>query len=96
MRKCANISPYMRRPLVIYDFETAAFGISLYMRKILFSFLSVYWRIKLFSAFGIPNKKILETRKLESFNGTHFVERKNEGRKAESLRKLELKPRNLD
>ncbi len=20
MRKCANISPYMRRPLVIYDF----------------------------------------------------------------------------
>jgi hypothetical protein len=23
MRKCENISPYMRRPLVIYDFETA-------------------------------------------------------------------------
>jgi hypothetical protein len=23
MRKCANISPYMRRPLVIYDFATA-------------------------------------------------------------------------
>jgi hypothetical protein len=22
MRKCANISPYMRRPLVIYDFAT--------------------------------------------------------------------------
>jgi hypothetical protein len=22
-RKCANISPYMRRPLVIYDFATA-------------------------------------------------------------------------
>jgi hypothetical protein len=24
-RKCANISPYMRRPLVIYDFATAPF-----------------------------------------------------------------------
>jgi hypothetical protein len=23
MRKCANISSYMRRPLVIYDFATA-------------------------------------------------------------------------
>jgi hypothetical protein len=37
MRKCANISPYMRRMLVIYDFATASFSISLYMRK--FSFL---------------------------------------------------------
>jgi hypothetical protein len=25
MRKCANISPYMRRPLVICDFATAPF-----------------------------------------------------------------------
>jgi hypothetical protein len=25
MRKCENISPYMRRPLVIYDFATAPF-----------------------------------------------------------------------
>jgi hypothetical protein len=25
MRKCANISPYMRRPLVTYDFATATF-----------------------------------------------------------------------
>ncbi len=40
-RNCANISPYMRRPLVIYDFATAPFWISLYMRKIWFSFLSV-------------------------------------------------------
>jgi hypothetical protein len=31
----------MRRPLVIYDFATAPFWISLYMSKILFSFLSV-------------------------------------------------------
>ncbi len=43
MRKCANISPYMRRPLVIYYFATAPFWISLYIRKILFYFLSVYW-----------------------------------------------------
>ena len=33
IRKCANISSYMRRPLVIYDFATAPFWISLYMRK---------------------------------------------------------------
>ncbi len=31
MRKWANISPYMRRPLVIYDFATAPFWISLYI-----------------------------------------------------------------
>jgi hypothetical protein len=31
----------MRRPLVIYDFATAPFWISLYVRKILLSFLSV-------------------------------------------------------
>jgi hypothetical protein len=30
--------PYMRRPLVINDFATAPLWISLYMRKILFSF----------------------------------------------------------
>ena len=33
--------PYMSRPLVIYDFATAPFWISLYMRKVRFSFLSV-------------------------------------------------------
>jgi hypothetical protein len=31
MGKCANISPFMRRPLVIYDFATAPFRISLYI-----------------------------------------------------------------
>ncbi len=42
MRKCVNISPYMRRPLVIYDFATdPPFWISLHMRKVWFSFLSV-------------------------------------------------------
>ncbi len=35
----------MRRPLVIYDFETAPFRISSFMRKIWFSFLSVILRI---------------------------------------------------
>ncbi len=38
MRKCANISAYMRRPFVIYDFATAPLWIYLYMRKIWFSF----------------------------------------------------------
>ncbi len=36
MRKCANI--YIRRPLVIYDFATDPFSVSLYMRKIWFYF----------------------------------------------------------
>ncbi len=42
MRKCAIIWSYMRRPLVIYDFATAPFWLSLYMTKNLFSFLSVF------------------------------------------------------
>jgi hypothetical protein len=33
MKKCTNISPFMRSPLVIYDFATAPFRISLYMRE---------------------------------------------------------------
>jgi hypothetical protein len=37
-----EMGKYMRRPLVIYDFATAPFWISLYLRKVLFSFLSVY------------------------------------------------------
>ncbi len=43
MRKCANISPYMRlrRPIVIYDFATDPFGISLYMSKIVFRFYQI-------------------------------------------------------
>jgi hypothetical protein len=40
-KKCVNISPYMRRPLVIYGFATAPLWISLYMRKIDFFFISV-------------------------------------------------------
>ena len=47
MRKCANISPYMRRLLVIYDFATALLRIYLYMMKIWFSFLSVYLIIEI-------------------------------------------------
>ncbi len=42
MRKCANISPYMGRALVMYKFATAPFRISLYMRKFFFFiFISV-------------------------------------------------------
>ncbi len=41
--KCANIFPYIRRPLGIYmyDFATAPFWISSYMMKFDFLFLSV-------------------------------------------------------
>ncbi len=42
MRKCANFSPYMRWPLVIYEWlSTRSLWISLHMRKIQFSILSV-------------------------------------------------------
>ncbi len=41
MKKCASIYPCMRRPLVIHDFATDPFWISLYLRKIWF-FLSVH------------------------------------------------------
>ncbi len=38
MMKCANISPYMRRPLVIYDFTPNPSEFPYLWRKILFSF----------------------------------------------------------
>ncbi len=41
MGKYLRISLYIRKPLLIYNFATAPLWISLYMRKILFSFLSV-------------------------------------------------------
>ncbi len=48
MRKCfllyEEMRKYLVRPLVIYDIVTAPFWISLYMRKLLFSVLSVYIR----------------------------------------------------
>ncbi len=43
MRKCANISPYMRRPLVIYDFATlhSDFPYTVYEENLIFFFISV-------------------------------------------------------
>jgi hypothetical protein len=52
MRKCANISPYMRRPLVLYDFATAPLWISLYLRQN-FDFLFYQCR-KRFPLFTVP------------------------------------------
>ncbi len=42
MVKYLRISSYIRKPSLLYDFATAQFGISLYLRKIWFSVLSVY------------------------------------------------------
>ncbi len=42
MGKNLRISSYIRKPFLIYDFAPAPIWISLYMRKVLFSFLSVY------------------------------------------------------
>ncbi len=41
MVKYFRISSYIRKPFLIYDFATAPLWISLYMKTILFSFLSV-------------------------------------------------------
>jgi hypothetical protein len=45
------------------------------------------------SAFNNPYKKIPETRKFEPFHETHFVERKNEGRKPDENSVYAQKPR---
>ncbi len=42
MTKYLRISSYTRKAFLIYDFATAPIWISLYMRKIWFSFLPVY------------------------------------------------------
>ena len=42
MEKYLRISSYIRKPFLIFDFATAPLWISLYMRKIWFSFFSVY------------------------------------------------------
>ncbi len=41
MGKYLRISSYISKPFLMYDFATAPLSISLYMRKILFSFVSV-------------------------------------------------------
>jgi hypothetical protein len=43
MTKYLRIFSYIRKPFLICDFATAPIWISLYMRKIIFSFLSVQW-----------------------------------------------------
>ncbi len=64
IRKCSNIQSYMRRPLVIYDFATAPFWISLYRRKIVFSFfIRVYI---LFHAY--PSCKKISKQKISHTN----------------------------
>ncbi len=40
------IFSYIRKPLLMYDFAPDPIWISLRMRKILFTFLSVYWPVK--------------------------------------------------
>ena len=47
MAKYLCISSYIKKPFILYDFPTAPFWISLYMREILFYFLSVYYPFNL-------------------------------------------------
>jgi hypothetical protein len=41
MRKCENISPYMRRPLVLHDFATAPLNFLIFEEKFIFFVISV-------------------------------------------------------
>ncbi len=45
MTKYLCISSYIRKPFLIYDFATAPSWISLYMRKIFFSFYQCSWQV---------------------------------------------------
>jgi hypothetical protein len=51
MGKYLRISSYIRKPFLIYDFATAPLWISLYMRKLLSSFLLVCAHISIFCYF---------------------------------------------
>ena len=70
MRKCANISPYMKRPLVIYDYATAPFWISWYMWKIWFSFLSVFL-VRWVTNLGTNKAAFLHDRYIETHRNIH-------------------------
>jgi hypothetical protein len=43
LKKYLRISSYIRKPFLIYEFATAPFWISLYIRKIWFFFISEWW-----------------------------------------------------
>ncbi len=58
--KYLRISSYIRRPFLIYDFATDPIWISLYKKKISFSFISV---IKTFSHYDSCQVEALRTRK---------------------------------
>jgi hypothetical protein len=45
MGKYLRISSYIRKPCLVHDFATAPLKISLYIKKMLFSFLSVCWHV---------------------------------------------------
>jgi hypothetical protein len=57
MRKCANISPYMRRPLDIFDFATAPFlNFLIYEENLIFFFISAGGPLSLRIKLGQPSK----------------------------------------
>ncbi len=57
MRKWANISPCMRRPSDIYDFATAPFWISLYMRILFFISAPACWHIRFYWTYILLKRK---------------------------------------
>ena len=51
MRKCANFSPYMRRPLVIYDFTPDPLNFLIYEENFIFFYYQCGHSIELKSVF---------------------------------------------
>ncbi len=62
MGKYLRISSYIRMPFLIYDFATTPLWISLHRRKLLFSFLSVYWPEQLLHCYQKLNHKNMPTK----------------------------------
>ena len=79
-----RISSYIRKPFLIYDFATAPFCISLYLRNIWFSILSVHTRrsvlqlyiiyINMITIFPFFNNSLVRFFTfLKRFCGTHAI-----------------------
>ncbi len=77
MGKYLCISSYIRKPFLIYDFATAPLWISLYIRKILFYFLSVRCQTGFWCRRSrIPGEKLVTDdvwHWQQLLNGTHFL-----------------------
>jgi hypothetical protein len=74
MKKFFGISSYIRKPFFIYDLATAPLWISLFVRKILFSFLSVHhWLLCGYPISGDSYQDAGQSHRIESGTYTYSV-----------------------